>query len=217
MMSRHLSKANDVDPKLRERLNESIFAINEQTYQLTNIVNTFLEVTLINRGQIELIPEELNIDDILKDIIMKHSTTSTIHQVSYYCADSAVPYLIQGDQARLQQIFVNLLQNAIKYSPAGGPIALTVRQQHRPQTPASIEIVVSDKGIGVPPEAQQHLFERFYRAPNIGHNQTGGIGLGLYVVAEFLHLHGGSICVESSGIAGDGSSFVVTLPLLEKD
>jgi signal transduction histidine kinase len=148
---------------------------------------------------------------------MQHSTTSPIHQINYSCAASAKPYLIRGDQARLQQIFVNLLQNAIKYSPLGGPITFSVRQQHTLHAPPSIEIVVADKGIGVPPEAQHHLFERFYRAPNIGSNQAGGIGLGLYVVAEFLRLHGGSICVKSSGVAGDGSSFVVTLPMLEED
>jgi signal transduction histidine kinase/PAS domain-containing protein len=217
MMSRLLSKASDVDPKLQERLNESIFYIDEQTHQLTNIVNTFLEVTLINRGQIELVSEDLNLETLLKEIVIKHSTTSPNHQISYSVAKSAKPYLIYGDQARLQQIFVNLLQNAIKYSPQGGPITLSLQQRHTKTEPACIEVIVSDKGIGVPLEAQQHLFERFYRAPHIGYNQTRGVGLGLYVVAEFLHLHGGSICIKSSGIPGKGSSFVVTLPMLDKD
>jgi signal transduction histidine kinase len=213
MMSRLLSKADNVDPKLQERLNESILSIDEQTHQLTNIVNTFLEVTFINRGQIKLVAEDLNLDTLLKDIVMKHSTTSSNHQISYKVSQSAKPYRIHGDQARLQQIFVNLLQNAIKYSPQGGPITLSMQQRHT----KLIEIIVSDKGIGVPLNAQKHLFERFYRAPNIGHNQTGGVGLGLYVVAEFLHLHGGSIYVKSSGVPGEGSSFVVTLPLLGDD
>lgn len=217
MMSRLLSKASDVNPKLQERLNESISYIDEQTHQLTNIVNTFLEVTRINRGQIELVPEDLDLAALLKDIVVKHSTASPNHQISYKVAKSTKTYLIHGDQARLQQIFVNLLQNAIKYSPQGGPITLSLQHRRTNIKSELIEIVVSDKGIGVPLEAQQHLFERFYRASNIGYNQTRGVGLGLYVVAEFLRLHGGTICVKSSGIPGDGSSFVITLPLLDKN
>lgn len=77
------------------------------------------------------------------------------------------------------------------------------------------EVCVADKGIGIPKEAQGRLFERFYRAPNSDGNKVRGVGLGLYVVAEFLRLHNGTIRVESSGIAGEGSRFIFTLPLIE--
>jgi len=79
------------------------------------------------------------------------------------------------------------------------------------------EVSVQDQGIGIPKEAQSRLFERFYRASNIAGGQTRGVGLGLYIVAEFLRLHGGTIRVESSGIVGEGSRFIFTLPLLESE
>jgi signal transduction histidine kinase len=127
----------------------------------------------------------------------------------------------------LLQVFANLLQNAIKYSPQGGPITFTIAPQdllalHAQTTesaeaasvqPLMVDITIADQGIGVPLDAQGHLFECFYRAPNIVSTQARGVGLGLYVVSEFLHLHGGSIRVESSGIAGEGSRFIVSLPL----
>ncbi|GHO82889.1 sensor histidine kinase [Dictyobacter formicarum] len=217
MMSRLLGKAVEVVPELKERLNESISYIEEQTRQLTNIVNTFLEVTRLNRGQIELNSEELNLADLIKETVHNQSTTSAIHHISLSIGKAHKPYMIQGDRARLQQIFVNLLQNAIKYSPDGGPITITMAQRQLNNEAPHIEITIADKGIGVPLQAQQHLFERFYRAPNIGNSQTRGVGLGLYVVAEFLHLHDGTIEVESSGIAGEGSCFTVRLPLFEKN
>ena len=76
---------------------------------------------------------------------------------------------------------------------------------------------ITDKGIGIPKEALPRLFERFYRAPNIQSTKTKGIGLGLYLVAELLHMHGGTIRVESSGIYSEGSRFIFTLPALESD
>ncbi len=110
-----------------------------------------------------------------------------------------------------------LLQNAIKYSPHGGPITVSLKQRTEETANASVEVRVADKGIGVPLDAQPYLFERFYRAPNVNGGKTKGVGLGLYVVAEFLHLHSGTIHVESSGEYGEGSCFVVTLPLLESE
>jgi signal transduction histidine kinase len=125
---------------------------------------------------------------------------------------------VKGDNSRLAQILANLLQNAIKYSPLGGPITITLRQyvddilQKR-----IIEVCVADKGIGIPQEALPRLFERFYRAQNMQGSKTKGIGLGLYVVAELLHMQGGTIHVESNGILGEGSRFIFTLPALESD
>jgi len=217
MMSRLLRKATDVNPALKERLFESISIVEEQTHQLTNIVNTFLEVTRLNRGQINLTNEIINLEDIVKETVAQHSATSTIHHISYHADTTQRPYLLQGDKARLLQIFANLLQNAIKYSPLGGPIRISLTQNLSADGIKFIEAIVEDKGIGIPQDAQIHLFERFYRAPNAGGGQVRGVGLGLYVVAEFLRLHGGNIRVESSGVAGEGSRFILTLPSLEGD
>ncbi len=217
MMSRLLRKATDVNPTLKDRLFESISIVEEQTRQLTNIVNTFLEVTRLNRGQINLVNEIVNLEDIVKETVAQHSATSNIHRISYSADVTQRPYLLEGDKARLLQIFANLLQNAIKYSPHGGPIRITLTQHLSTDGKKFIEAIVEDKGIGIPQDAQIHLFERFYRAPNAGGGQVRGVGLGLYVVAEFLRLHRGTIRVESSGIAGEGCRFILTLPLLERD
>jgi signal transduction histidine kinase len=154
--------------------------------------------------------------------------------------------MVMGDSARLFQVLVNLVQNAIKYSPLGGPVTVRLCQRiingynedsaaaeikaavgedanniqaatNVPQARRSIEVAVEDRGIGIPQDAQARLFERFYRAPNIQGNKVRGIGLGLYLVAELLRMHGGTIRVESSGVLGEGSRFVFTLPALERD
>ena len=213
MMERILQRVPDM-PK-RERLQESIAGIEEQTHQLTNIVNTFLEVTRLNKGQITLEQERIDLSTLLKQEVAMHSTTTALHSITMKSSDQSL--YVMGDRARLQQIFGNLLQNAIKYSPQGGPITVSLEQCKGKSKEALLEVRVTDKGIGVPEDAQPHLFERFYRAPNVDGSQTKGVGLGLYMVAEFLHLHNGTVQVESSGAYGEGSCFVVTLPLLKSD
>jgi signal transduction histidine kinase len=161
--------------------------------------------------------ETLNLEDIAQEAIANHSTTLTKHQIRCRVDTANRPYLLKGDKVRLHQIFGNLLQNAIKYSPLGGPITVSISLIHSNDTSCqcNIEVCIEDKGIGVPKDAQPYLFERFYRAHNTGGSQTRGVGLGLYVVAEFLRLHNGTIRVESNGIAGEGSRFFFTLPALE--
>ncbi len=215
MMGRIMRRIEEM-PK-RERLQESITVIEEQTHQLTNIVNTFLEVTRLNKGQITLKQERVNLSELLKQEVAAHSTTTTRHTIYYANESDEQAACVMGDHARLQQIFGNLLQNAIKYSPHGGPITVTLKQCMGETGIALLEVRVADKGIGVPKDAQPYLFERFYRAPNVDGGKTKGVGLGLYVVAEFLHLHRGTIHVESSGEYGEGSCFVITLPLVESD
>jgi PAS domain S-box-containing protein len=212
MMARTLKRAPNVDPVLQEKLYDSLSTIETQAHQLTNIVNTFLEVTRLNRGQITLSLEEVSLEAVVKQSVENHAATSPIHHISYHIAQSDTPYFVNGDSARLQQIFANLLQNAIKYSPLGGPITIFLSQRQE-KDKQYVEIRIQDRGIGIPPDAQSHLFERFYRAPNTVGSKARGVGLGLYVVAEFIRLHGGTIHVESSGIVGEGSCFIFALPL----
>jgi len=199
----------------RDRLQECITSIEEQTHQLTNIVSTFLEVSRINKGQIVLNLEKIDIGELLRQEVNSHSAVTTMHDLHYIADEGETPYYVMGDSARLQQIFGNLLQNAIKYSPYGGPITVLTTQRIDDQGKAALEIRIADKGIGIPADALPHLFERFYRAPNVDGSKTKGVGLGLYIVAEFIRLQNGTIRAESSGEYGEGSCFIVTFPLLE--
>nr|BBH92445.1 hypothetical protein KTA_06440 [Thermogemmatispora argillosa] len=201
-------------PRQRERLLEQLGMIEEQTRLLTNIVNTFLEATQINRGQLVIARERVDLEELAQQVVAQHRTATALHELACRVDEGGRPYLVSGDRERLLQVLVNLIQNAIKYSPQGGPVFLSLCRC--PQEGGNlIQVEVEDRGIGIPPEAKEHLFERFYRAPNTGASQTRGLGLGLYFVAEILRMHGGSIRVESSGIPGEGSRFILTLPALE--
>jgi signal transduction histidine kinase len=206
---RSLQRTNG--PEQNQHLRENLAVIEEQARQLTNIVNSFLEVTQINSGQLVLKLEEVDLAEIARQVVAQHAATSPAHSICCMIEPSESAYLVKGDGARLQQIVANLVQNAIKYSPQGGPVAVTLRR-----SVATIEMGVVDKGIGIPQDAQTHLFERFYRGPNVEGSKTRGIGLGLYLVAQLVQMHGGAIQVESSGVYGEGSRFILTLPALER-
>jgi PAS domain S-box-containing protein len=195
---------------------ENLSTIEEQTHQLTNIVNSFLEVTQINRGQLRLKQEEVDLASLAQQVVTDHCATSANHNLSCIIEQTELPYIVIGDSARLQQIIANLIQNAIKYSPLGGPVTVSLRQTLNNENKAVIEAYVEDNGIGIPKDVQARLFERFYRAPNIHGSKTRGIGLGLYIVAQLLYMHGGTITVESTGNFGEGSRFIFTLPVPER-
>ena len=105
-----------------------------------------------------------------------------------------------------KQILQNLLQNAVRYSPAGGQILVELSQQDR-----QAYLRVTDHGVGIPAEALPKLFQRFYRAPNAAKEYLGGLGVGLFLVKSIVELHGGTVAVEST--EGRGSTFAVRLPL----
>ncbi|HLJ32962.1 MAG TPA: GAF domain-containing protein [Ktedonobacteraceae bacterium] len=215
MAQRALRKYNGQD--LPKHIPEGLTAIEEQGRQLTNIVNTFLEVTQLNEGQLTLTTKIVDIADMVQQVASRHSATTTLHEIHCEITPGACPYLVKGDSARLQQILDNLLQNAIKYSDMGGPITISLRQSTEFAGNTFIEICVADKGPGIPKAEQTHLFERFYRVPGVKGSKTRGVGLGLYIVAQLIHLHGGTIHVESNGIPGEGSRFIFTLPALESE
>jgi len=197
-----------------QRVHDNLTAIEEQAHQLTNIVNTFLEVTQINRKQLVIKSELIDLAKVVEQVVAAHSENSTNHQISYHIAASDHPYFVIGDEARLKQVFANLIQNAMKYSPLGGPVTLSLCQHEDIEGTGrrTIEVCVKDTGIGIPTDALPRLFERFYRGSNIDGNRTRGIGLGLYIVAELIRMHGGAIHAESDGIPGKGSRFIITLP-----
>jgi two-component system phosphate regulon sensor histidine kinase PhoR len=112
---------------------------------------------------------------------------------------------VHGDRARLKQVAVNLINNAINYTPAGGQVSVSVYAE---QKEAVLE--VADNGIGIPPEALPHVFERFFRVDKARSREDGGAGLGLSIVKSICLAHGGMVDVEST--EGQGSRFTVRLP-----
>ncbi len=198
-----------------QKATKNLSVVEEQARQLTNIVKTFLEVTHINRGQLSLELIEVNLAEIVRDVTEHYSAASEQHPIHCDIAPGETLYTVRGDGARLQQIIANLVENAIKYSLPGGAVTIHLRATIGADNTPRVEVCVEDNGIGVPQEYQARLFERFYRAPNSLDSKTKGIGLGLYVVAQLLQLQGGSIHVESSGVMGEGSRFIFSLPALE--
>jgi signal transduction histidine kinase len=131
---------------------------------------------------------------------------STLGEREIEVRSSSRSLVVHGDEIRLEQVFQNLVQNALKYSRPPAPIVVAVKQHD-----SSVLVEVRDTGIGIPEAALPQLFERFYRAGNVRGGDIGGMGIGLYVVKEIVELHGGQVTVES--IEGQGSTFMVRLPL----
>jgi signal transduction histidine kinase len=115
--------------------------------------------------------------------------------------------LVRGDRDKLRQVVLNLAENAVKYTPAGG--AVTLGLEH---SGGWVKLAVSDTGIGISEEQQQHIFERFYRTDKARSRELGGSGLGLSIAQSITQAHGGKITVESK--LGEGSTFVLWLPEL---
>ena len=118
--------------------------------------------------------------------------------------------IVPGDRSRLEQVLVNLVQNAIKYSPRGGRVEVAV-ERHQGEARVS----VADRGIGIPADERERVFERFFRAKNAATRNFGGLGIGLFVSNEIVSRHGGRFEVES--VPGQGSTFRFSLPLAVAD
>ena len=115
--------------------------------------------------------------------------------------------VIDGDEVRMEQVVQNLLANAIKYSPSGGPVVVRVEQRADQAC-----LMVTDVGLGIPEHDRRDLFRPFYRASNTDTQYVSGMGIGLYVIREIVNLHDGTVAVESR--EGAGSTFSVCLPLV---
>lgn len=209
-LARQIQENEKIDKAMK-----NLAIIEEQTRQLTDIVKTFLEVTYINRGQLSLDMTEVNLGDIARQVVEQYSLASDQHTIRCSLEPDERLLMVRGDSARLQQIIANLVENAIKYSPFGGPVTVYLRNYRSGNGQALVEVCVEDKGIGIAPEFQARLFERFYRAPSSVETKTRGVGLGLYIVSQLILLQGGTIRAESSGVLGEGSRFIFTLPALE--
>jgi signal transduction histidine kinase len=176
--------------------------ILRQIGRMGRLVEDLLDVSKIRAGRLSLEPERFDLAGLVNEVVERVQVASRRHVIRLE-APERLP--IVGDRDRLDQVLNNLLSNAIRYSPDGGEVELVIGLEN-----GEVHMAVRDHGIGIPPEKQTDIFQRFERAHSVSY---GGLGLGLNIAQGIVEQHGGRIWVDSAGVVGRGSTFHVTIPV----
>jgi signal transduction histidine kinase/GAF domain-containing protein len=192
--------------KLDDWQQEALDAIDQSTTRLVELIDDLLDVTRLQGGRLEVHLEPHDLVALIRRVVRRMGVVTNHHHVVIATAAEYVVACV--DPPRIEQVVSNLVSNAIKYSPNGGEVTITVRVD---EAAGEALVAVRDHGIGIPPEQQSQLFGRFVRADNARGMGISGTGLGLYLSRELVERHGGRIWFESA--EGMGSTFFVALPL----
>ncbi|MET0153300.1 MAG: ATP-binding protein [Candidatus Binatia bacterium] len=193
-----------------EHAAEFVAVIQRHSERLTRLIDDLLTLSDLELGRTEIRPRPLSVAELIPPPIemLKQKAEERNVVVGAEVADS-LP-LVLGDRDRLEQVLINLIDNAIKYSGAGSRVRVVARSLDGQQPPA-VEIAICDDGIGIPEKDIPRLSERFYRVDRARSRELGGTGLGLAIVKHIVQAHGGSLGVES--VLGRGTTVRVTLPV----
>jgi heavy metal sensor kinase len=193
------------DGALHRETRETLGSVLEEVDRLAKIVENLLALSRLDAGEPPAEWVSFDLAQLALTTAEQMSLLAEDKQVSVTCrSEGAVR--VQGDRARLKQVVVNLLDNAIKYTPSGGRVALNVRAEN-----GHAVLEVSDNGPGIPAEALAHVFKRFYRVDGSRSREQGGAGLGLSIVKSICTAHGALVEVRSA--PGEGSTFRIRQPL----
>lgn len=195
-----LMLANEVSA---DRQKEYLRIILRESKRLNALIGNFLDLQRLRSRAPALTCLPLPLRPLLDETMALFAGVSERHRITLRCPPDLS--LLCGDDQQLGQVFNNLVSNAVKYSPEGGDVTVAARREGD-----SVVITVKDEGIGMPPQALEKIFERFYRVDNTARREFGGTGLGLALVREIVRAHGGKVWVEST--LGKGSTFFVSLP-----
>ena len=191
-----------------ERRNKFLEIINQESVGLSALINDLLDLSRIESGKgFKMIKAPTNIGDIILENIDIFQEQTDKHTFKVNIPDDLVK--IEADKDKINQVMENLLSNALKFSPEGGEITVSIKEAKN-----ELKVNVSDNGIGIPEKDLSHIFEKFYRAENASSEAIGGTGLGLAIVKYIVESHGGQIKAESK--LGKGSTFSFILPVRSK-
>ncbi|MFL5410912.1 MAG: ATP-binding protein [Myxococcales bacterium] len=200
-IERRLARGLPIEPEL-------VVKARRQVGRLSRLVEDLLDVSRLESGRLTLSRDRVALDQIVSEVVSDFRAAAPQHEIVLRRPTRGVQAM--GDRERLEQVVVNLVQNAIKYSPQGGRVEVSVERDG-----SQARVTVTDEGIGIPKDEQRHIFERFFRAQNATTRNYGGLGIGLYVSNEIVERHGGAFEVVSE--PGKGTTFGFTIPLDESE
>jgi PAS domain S-box-containing protein len=181
--------------------------IERQVKQLTRLVDDLLEVSRITTGRIHLQKERIGLNGIVERAVETIRPLMDQRRHHFHVTLSPQPIWIEADGTRIEQVIVNLLTNAAKYTPEMGTISLTVQHESNQAV-----LRIHDTGVGIAPELLPHIFELFTQAERSIDRSQGGLGIGLTLVQRLVEMHGGH--VQATSVMGQGSEMVVQLPIM---
>jgi len=189
---------------------EVLGILRKESARLTRLVQNILDVSLLEAGRLTTNPGPLPLRPFLRRLLQGRLPDDSPHHLTLDVPPDLPP--AWADESHLADVVVNLVDNAIKYSPQGGEIRVSAHKDDD-----GLVLCVQDEGIGITPAEQAYLFKQFYRANNGTDREVYGHGLGLYFCKKLVEAQGGRIWVESEGTPGKGSAFYLSLPLCPED
>jgi PAS domain S-box-containing protein len=178
----------------------------DQIDRMSRLILELLDVSRIETGRLEIRREEIAWPQFVRDVVHRHHTAVSDRRFHLSVTDTGK--VVTGDRDRLEQVLGNLLENAVKYSPDGSDVSVLVEEKGETYVTA-----VCDRGIGIPADELNQVFERFHRGRQVSSTNYGGLGLGLYITKQIVERHNGTIWVESK--EGKGTTFFFSLPAAE--
>jgi len=200
-LAKMLIKENDLNTS-EEYLDIAL----DQIDRMSRLILELLDVSRIETGRLEIRREPIVWAQFVRDVVHRHHTA--VSDRRFHISVPGDGDVVRGDRDRLEQVLGNLLENAIKYSPDGSDVTVTVEGRGE-----SLVTAVCDRGIGIPTDELSQVFERFHRGRQVSSTNYGGLGLGLYITKQIIERHGGTIWVESK--EGQGTTFYFALPATE--
>lgn len=179
----------------------------DQIERMSRLILELLDVSRIETGRLEIRRESIGWVNFVRDVVHRHHAAFRDRRFHIEAPDES--RYVSGDRDRLEQVLGNLLENAVKYSPDGADVHVTVEMRGD-----TIVTAVRDHGIGIPADEISLVFERFHRGRQVSSTNYGGLGLGLYITRQIVERHGGLIWVESR--EGEGTTFSFSLPITEE-
>jgi len=200
-----------VGPPLTPEQRECVEIAQRNAFQLRLMIDDLLEVTRAHAGKLTLSPQSFAVEAVIEDVVAALTPAATAKMVDLAHSSYEPPPLVYADPARVRQVLVNLVENAIKYTRAAGRVTISAEVDPEGE---NLEVSIQDTGPGIAPEDQVRIFEQMYQAQRDSHESRKGLGLGLYICRELVRSMNGRIWVESD--PGKGAVFAFELPIADR-